>query len=133
MWTGYHGSLHDYGYVNVRVALERGINVPYKHIDYFNVEKNHPKPWWFGDERFHKSHLENLHWKWKPIGKQPMYVWPVHKHEWEFIRFGIRITRNKKPVVGIRKELVDSMTTTGKPCQFLLENFECMLNMRRVE
>lgn len=124
MWVGYEPALKLYGYATVKAAQRRGINVNANHVLYFNKASHSARlPWWFGDTRFHKSHLENLHWKWKPKGEQPPYVWPVHRHEWEDEGLLIRINRRRKPIHVIRKELAASETTTGKTCFFLLEGF----------
>lgn len=91
MWRGYEAQLCEYGLVVCDVWTSRGyrdscagkIN---KHLEWATAgEYNMERPFWFGDDIFHRSHQSNLIRKdedlyrplWPGVPNDLPYIWPV--------------------------------------------------------
>ena len=84
MWANHTDALKAYGNECIKEWIARGYN---NTMPLWEVPKTYDMPWWFGWDRFHKSHRDNLFRKdavhyscFADADPDGPYIWP-HKTE----------------------------------------------------
>lgn len=83
MWTGYEAALQVYQNYTIQEWIKRGFK---NTMQFENILIEAQMPWWFGDDRLHKSHRSNLlrkNWEYYSefFVEDPSlsYFWPKQK------------------------------------------------------
>lgn len=115
MWRDAEGSLALFAY-ECCLQFHRRTNKAHKyHVWAYDNSGGgratlQTRPWWWGDQYFHHSNQQMLVWK-DPVyygrrwhvadsevpTERPHYIWPVSKHNWDFVSNGYIIIMKSKP------------------------------------